>query len=398
MSKPAERFGTRCVHAGQAPEPVTGAVTTPVFMTSTYVQQAPGRHSGYEYARLQNPTREASEAQIADLEGGRHGIAFSSGLAAIECVAKTVAAGGHIVSEENTYGGTTRLFRQVLARIGIEVTLVDARDLDAVAAAMRPDTRLVHLETPSNPLMRVADIEAVADLARARGALLSVDNTFASPFNQNPIALGAHIVVHSTTKYLGGHSDVLGGAAVVDDDELAENIHFVRKSTGPLPGPLDSWLVLRGARTLHLRMERHNRNGMRIAEYLESHPVVRRVHYPGLASHPEHELARRQMRGFSGMLAAELSASDANRLAGGTAIFRLAESLGGVESMLCIPALMTHASVPETLRERMGVTSGLVRFSAGIEDAEDLIEDIERALTRRSGRRTAADLQRSAPV
>lgn len=376
----AGRFDTLCVHAGQSPEPVTGAITTPIFQTSTYVQEGIGRHRGYEYARLQNPTREASEANIAALEGGRHGIAFSSGLAAIECLAKAVAGGGHIVSEENTYGGTTRMFRQVLARLGIEVTLVDARDPAAVEAAIRPQTRLIHLETPSNPLMRIADIEAVGAVARRHDALLCVDSTFASPSNQRPLALGADVAMHSTTKYLSGHSDVLGGILVVDDDALADELHFVRKSTGPVPGPMDSWLTLRGTRTLHLRMERHNHNGMLVAEFLESHPAVRAVHYPGLPVHPQHDLARRQMTGFSGMLSAELSRADAERMVERTRLFRLAESLGGVESMISIPSVMTHASVPEEARLHMGITNGLVRFSVGIEDGRDLVEDLAQAL------------------
>lgn len=376
------RFATRCVHAGQSPEAVTGAITTPVFLTSTYVQEGLGRHKGYEYARLQNPTREASEANVAALEGGRHGIAFSSGLAAFECLAKTVAPGGHIVSEENTYGGTTRMFMEVFSRLGITFTLVDTRDPDVVRGALRPETRLVLLETPSNPLMRITDIEAVARITREHGALLCVDNTFASPFNQNPLALGADAVVHSTTKYLGGHSDILGGMLVVDDDDLAAELHFVRKSTGPIPGPLDSWLTLRGTKTLHLRMTRHNENAMLVAEFLAGHPAVRAVHYPGLASHPEHELAHRQMRGFSGMLSLDLSTDDARRLAEGTRLFRLAESLGGVESMICVPSLMTHAAVPEELRLRMGITDGLVRLSVGIEDGRDLIEDLADALRR----------------
>ena len=381
LSDPTDRFGTRCVHAGQSPEAVTGAITTPVFQTSTYVQEGLGRHKGYEYARLQNPTREATEANIASLEEGAHGIAFSSGLAAIECLAKVVAAGGHIVSEENLYGGTTRMFTQVLDRLGIEVTLVDSRDLGALQRAIRPGaTRLVHLETPTNPLMRITDIAAVADISRAAGAILCADNTFASPYNQKPLTLGADVVVHSTTKYLNGHSDVLGGILVLDDDALAEEIHFVRKSTGPIPGPMDSWLTLRGTKTLHLRMARHNENGMRIATFLQTHPAIRTVHYPGLASHPQHALASRQMTGFTGMVSAELAEDDAKRLAEGTRLFRLAESLGGVESMICVPALMTHASVPEPARRRMGITNGLVRLSAGIEDAADLVEDLTRAL------------------
>ena len=383
MSDPRDRFDTRCVHAGQAPEAVTGAITTPVFQTSTYVQDGVGRHKGYEYARLQNPTREAAEANIAALEGGAHGIAFASGLAAIECLVKVVAAGGHIVSEENLYGGAVRMFTQVLNRLAIEVTLVDTRDPGAVRRAIRPgETRLVYLETPTNPLMRVTDIAAAAHIAHGAGALLCVDNTFASPYNQRPLELGADVVVHSTTKYLNGHSDVLGGILVLDDGALAEEVHFVRKSTGPVPGPMDSWLTLRGTKTLHLRMPRHNENGMRVAEFLQDHPAVRTVHYPGLPSHPDHALAGRQMRGFSGMLSAELADDDAKRLAEGTRIFRLAESLGGVESMVCIPSLMTHASVPEPERLRMGITDGLVRFSVGIENGADLVEDLDRALRR----------------
>ena len=376
------RFATRCVHAGQSPEPVTGAITTPLFQTSTYVQQGLGKHTGYEYARLQNPTREATEANIADLEAGGHGIAFSSGMAAIECLVKAVAAGGHIVSEENTYGGTTRMFTQVLDRLGIAVTLVDCRSAAAVRDAMRPETGLIHLETPSNPLMRITDIGAVAKIARDHDAVLCVDNTFASPYNQQPLTLGADVAMHSTTKYLNGHSDVLGGILVLDDDALAEEVHFVRKSTGPVPGPMDSWLTLRGTKTLHVRMERHNENGMRIAEFLEAHAMVRTVHYPGLVSHPQHHLAGSQMSGFSGMLSAEMEESDAKRLAERTRIFRLAESLGGVESMICVPSLMTHASVPEESRLRMGITNGLVRLSAGIEDWRDLVEDLDRALRR----------------
>ena len=376
------RFATRCVHAGQSPEPVTGAITTPLFQTSTYVQRGLGKHTGYEYARLQNPTREATEANIAALEAGSHGIAFSSGMAAIECLVKTVAAGGHIVSEENTYGGTTRMFTQVLDRLGIDVTLVDCRSAAAVRDAMRPETGLIHLETPSNPLMRITDIGAVAKIARDHDAVLCVDNTFASPYNQQPLTLGADVSMHSTTKYLNGHSDVLGGILALNDEALAEEIHFVRKSTGPVPGPMDSWLTLRGTKTLHVRMERHNENGMRIAEFLEAHPMVRTVHYPGLASHPQHNLAGSQMAGFSGMLSAELEESDAKRLAERTGIFRLAESLGGVESMICIPSFMTHASVPEESRLRMGITNGLVRLSAGIEDWRDLVEDLDRALRR----------------
>ncbi|MDH3222989.1 MAG: aminotransferase class V-fold PLP-dependent enzyme, partial [Gemmatimonadota bacterium] len=261
MSDPKQRFGTRCIHAGQAPEETTGAITLPIFQTSTYVQEGIGRHKGYEYARLQNPTREASEANIASLEGGAHGIAFSSGLASIECLVKMFSAGDHIISEENTYGGTTRMFTRVLARLGLSFSFVDTRDLDAVRAAVSPTTRLIHIETPTNPLMRVSDVAALASVAREAGAILSVDNTFASPYNQRPLELGADVVMHSSTKYLNGHSDVLGGILVVNDDALAEELHFIRKSTGPIPGPMDSWLILRGTKTLEVRMERHNANG-----------------------------------------------------------------------------------------------------------------------------------------
>ena len=380
MTRPNVRFATRCIHAGQSPEPATGAITTPIFQTSTYVQDGLGRHRGYEYARLQNPTREATEANIASLEDGAHGIAFSSGLAAIECLAKVAASGAHVVSEENTYGGTTRMLTQVLNRLGMEVSLVDCRDLDAVRDAVRPNTGLVLAETPSNPLMRITDVAAVAEVAHRAGALLCVDNTFASPFNQNPLALGADVVVHSTTKYLNGHSDVLGGILVLDDDALAEELRFVRKSTGPVPGPMDSWLTLRGTKTLHVRMERHNENGLAIARFLETLPAVQAVHYPGLPSHPQHELAKRQMRGFSGMVSADFAPETAKRLVEGTRLFRLAESLGGVESMISVPAVMTHASVPEERRLRMGIGNGLVRFSVGIEDEGDLTRDLEQAL------------------
>lgn len=396
MPDPTDRFDTRCVHAGQSPEAATGAITTPVFQTSTYVQEGVGRHRGYEYARLQNPTREAAEANIAALEGGAHGIAFASGLAAIECLVKVVAAGGHVVSEENLYGGAVRMFTRVLDRLGIEVTLVDTRDPAAVRRAVRPgETRLVYVETPTNPLMRVTDIAAAARIAHGADALLCVDNTFASPYNQRPLELGADVVAHSTTKYLNGHSDVLGGILVLDDGALAEEVHFVRKSTGPVPGPMDSWLTLRGTKTLHLRMPRHNENGMRVAEFLQGHPAVRAVHYPGLPSHPDHALAGRQMTGFSGMLSAKLADDDAKRLAEGTRIFRLAESLGGVESMVCIPSLMTHASVPEPERIRMGITDGLVRFSVGVEDGADLVEDLDRALRRGHPSGTAARTRHS---
>ncbi|HEY8484110.1 MAG TPA: cystathionine gamma-synthase [Longimicrobiales bacterium] len=384
MSDHELRFGTLAVHAGQEPDPTTGAVMPPVYQTSTYVQEALGKpRRGYEYARVQNPTREALEANIATLEGGRHGIAFASGLAAIEAIVKRLSAGDHIVYEENVYGGTHRMFAQVLSRFSLEFTAVDTRDPEAVRRAIRPNTRLILLETPTNPMMRLTDLRAVAGIAREAGVLLAVDNTFATPYNQRPLELGADIVVHSTTKYLNGHSDVVGGIVVTNDDQVAADLRFLQKATGAIPGPWDCWLVLRGTKTLHLRMEAHNRNGQQIAEFLERHPKVERVYYPGLPSHPQHELARRQMRGFTGMISIELGSLErARKLVEGTRIFALGESLGGVESLIGHPAIMTHASVPRERREAMGITDGLVRLSVGIEDVNDLIEDLDQALAR----------------
>ena len=377
------RFGTRVIHAGQSPEPVTGAIMPPIFQTSTYVQPELGRHTGYEYARVQNPTREAWERSAADLEGGTTGIAFSSGLSAIETAVLTLSAGDHVVTEENTYGGTTRMFNHVLKRLGLEFTYIDSRNADNIRTAMRPNTKLVHVETPSNPLMRVCDLVAAAEIAHAGGARLMVDNTFASPYNQRPLEVGADFVAHSTTKYLGGHSDVIGGMLVVADEELAEELLFIRKSTGPVPGPMDCWLCLRGVKTLDVRMERHNTNGQAVAEYLEAHPAVTRVHYPGLPSHPQHELAARQMSGFSGMVSFELGTPGAVKtVVESLEIFLLAESLGGVESMSNVPSLMTHASVPPDRREVMGITDSLIRLSVGIEHPDDLIEDLAQALDR----------------
>jgi cystathionine beta-lyase/cystathionine gamma-synthase len=379
----ASRFATRAVHGGQSPEPVTGAIMPPIFQTSTYVQPAIAEplEGIYDYARVANPTREALERNLAALESGAHGIAFSSGLSAIEAVIKRLSAGDHIVSEENTYGGTTRMFTRVLAKLGLEFTFVDSRDPDAIAAAMRPETRLVHVETPTNPMMRLCDIRAVAEVAHAGGALLMVDNTFASPFNQRPLELGADVAMHSTTKYLNGHSDIIGGALVVRDDDLAEEIRFVRKSSGAVPGPMDAWLCLRGTKTLHLRMAAHNANGMAVARHLEAHPRVDRVLYPGLPSHPQHELARSQMDGFTGMISVDVGSLERARgLVEHTRIFQLAESLGGVESLISVPSLMTHASVPKPMRERAGVTDGLVRLSVGIEALDDLLADLDQAL------------------
>ncbi len=377
------RFGTLAVHAGVSPEPTTGAIMTPIFQTSTYVQQAVGEplKGSYDYGRTANPTREALEASIAALENGSRGIAFSSGLAAIEAIVKRLSAGDHVVSEENTYGGTTRMFNHVLSRFGIEFSYVDTRDSGAIAQALRPNTKLVHVETPTNPMMRLCDLREAADLAHDAGALLSVDNTFASPYNQRPLEIGADFVVHSSTKYINGHSDVIGGLVAVREEELAEELFFIRKSSGAVPGPMDCWLTLRGIKTLHLRILRHNENGLAVARYLEDHPAVDRVLYPGLESHPQHELAARQMTGFTGMVSVDVGTLErAKTMTEQLRVFALAESLGGVESLISVPALMTHASVPQDRREAMGITPGLVRLSLGIEDQADLLEDLERVL------------------
>ncbi|HEU0012164.1 MAG TPA: cystathionine gamma-synthase [Longimicrobium sp.] len=375
-------FGTLAVHAGQRPEPATGAIMTPVFQTSTYVQPELGRHLGYEYARTQNPTREALERNVAALEGGAHGIAFASGLAAHDTMIKMFSAGDHVVCGEGVYGGTFRLFSRVIARMGLEFTFVDSSSLDEIRDAVRPGkTKLVHVETPTNPMMRLTDIAAAAEIAHGAGAWLSVDNTFASPYNQQPLALGADIVLHSTTKYVNGHSDMVGGLFVTGSDEIHEQMRFLQNAAGAIPGPWDCWLALRGTKTLHLRMAAHNANGLRVAEWLEAHPRIERVYYPGLPSHPQHELARRQMKGFTGMISVETgSLENAKRLANGTRIFSLAESLGGVESLIGHPAMMTHASVPVDRRQLMGISDGLIRLSCGVEDADDLIADLEQAL------------------
>jgi cystathionine gamma-lyase len=375
-------LGTLAVHAGQAPEPVTGAIMPPVFQTSTYVQPELGRHLGYEYARTHNPTREAYERNVAALENGTHGIAFASGLAATDTMVKLLSAGDHVVCGEGVYGGTYRLFKQVIERLGIEFSFVES-DAGAIRAAVKPNTKLIHLETPTNPMMRLTDITAAAQVAKEAGAWLSVDNTFASPYNQRPLELGADIVLHSVTKYVNGHSDMVGGMIVLRSDELHERLRFLQNAAGGVPGPWDCWLALRGTKTLHLRMQAHNANGQRIAEWLDAHPRVEKVYYPGLPSHPQHELARRQMRGFTGMISLELgSLENAGRFANATRLFSLAESLGGVESLIGHPAMMTHASIPRDRRYAMGLTDGLVRLSCGIEDADDLIADLEQALAK----------------
>ncbi|MGH7700233.1 MAG: cystathionine gamma-synthase [Gemmatimonadales bacterium] len=375
------RLGTRAVHAGQVPDPLAGAVMPPIYQTSTYVQDGLGRHKGYEYARTRNPTREALERNVAALEGGRHGFAFASGLAALDAAMKLLSAGDHVVSGENVYGGTHRQMTHIWARLGLTFTFVDGGDTAAVAAAVTPRTRMVYAESPTNPMLRLCDLAATGEIARRANALFVVDNTFATPVFQRPLELGADVVLHSTTKYLNGHSDMVGGMLVLNDDALAERIGFVQNSSGAVPGPFDCWLCLRGIRTLALRMRQHDAGGRRLAEWLARHPRVRQVYYPGLPSHPQHELACRQMQGFGGMIAIELGdAAYARRVVERTKLFSLAESLGGVESLIGHPASMTHASVPPDMRRRMGLSDSLVRLSVGIEDAEDLIADLEQAL------------------
>ena len=372
-------FETLAIHSGQEPEPTTGAVVVPIFQTSTFVQEAVGKHKGYEYARTGNPTRAALETCLASLEGGRWGLAFASGMAASDAVAHLLARGDHVVMGDDVYGGTYRLFARVFDRAGIDFAAVDMRRLDAVRKAMRSATKLVWIETPSNPLLKVLDIAAIVEIAHRGGALALADNTFASPYLQQPLKLGADLVLHSTTKYLGGHSDVVGGALAGNDPELRERIAFVQNAAGGVPGPLDAWLVLRGAKTLALRMERHSLNAQAVAEWLTEHPKVACVNYPGLPTHPQHELARKQMRLFGGMLSFELKAGEAaaKRMAARTKLFALGESLGGVESLIEVPLAMTHGSVRGT---KLAPPAGLVRLSVGIETVEDLIADLAQAL------------------
>nr|WP_210308515.1 cystathionine gamma-synthase [Prosthecomicrobium pneumaticum] len=376
-------FDTRTIHGGQSHDPLTGAVMVPIYATSTYAQESPGVHKGFEYARSQNPTRFAFERAIADLESGEAGFAFASGLAAISTVLELLDAGAHIVATDDLYGGTFRLLERVRKRsAGLSVSFADFTDLAAVEAAIRPETRLLWVESPTNPMLRIIDLEAIADLARRRGLLTVADNTFASPYVQRPLELGIDIVVHSTTKYLNGHSDMVGGAAVVRDAALAEKLKFLQNAIGAISGPFDSFLALRGLKTLALRMERHSRNGLAIARWLEGRRDVRRVLHPGLESHPQHALAKRQMRAFGGMITVELDRDLAatKRFLERVRIFALAESLGGVESLIEHPATMTHASIPAETRRAIGISDSLVRISAGIEAEEDLIADLEQAL------------------
>ncbi len=376
-------FATDAIHVGQEPDTATGAIIVPIYQTSTYVQEEVGKHKGYEYSRTSNPTRAALERNLARLEGGKFGYAFASGMAAINAVMTLFKAGDHIISAHNLYGGTFRLFERVLKDFGLNFSYVDTSRLEQVESAFRPETRMLYIETPTNPLMEITDIAAAAALAHRHGALLAVDNTFMSPYFQRPLALGADIVIHSTTKYLNGHSDGVGGAAILNDAPLAERLKFIQNAAGAVLGPMDSWLILRGVKTLAVRMKQHNENGMAVAEFLARHPKVKRVHYPGLASHPQHALAKKQMTGFGGMISFETgSLENAKTVLKSVRLCSLAESLGGVETLISHPASMTHASVPAEVRQRLGITDGLVRISVGIEDAEDLIADLDQALAR----------------
>ena len=374
-------FATRAVHAGHTPDPLSGAVMTPIYQTSTYIQEGLGRHKGYEYARTQNPTRAALERCVASLEGAQHGFAFASGLAALDSILKLLVAGDHVVAGENLYGGSHRLMEQVYQGLGLRFSFVDMRDPERVAAAVTPATRLVYAETPTNPMMFLADLAAIGHITQARGLLFAVDNTFATPCFQRPLEHGADIVLHSSTKYLNGHSDMVGGILVTSRDDLAERIGFLQNAAGAVPGPMDCWLCLRGIKTLPLRMRQHNLAGREVAAWLVQHPKVQKVYYPGLPNHPQHALARRQMQGFGGMISLELGdVAVARRVVERTRIFALAESLGGVESLIGHPASMTHAAVPIVLRQAMGLTDSLVRLSCGVEDPDDLIADLAHAL------------------
>ena len=375
------RLSTVCIHAGQEPDPSTGAIITPIFQTSTYVQDELGRHKGYEYARTQNPTRFALENNVAAIEGGKSAYAFASGMAAIGAIATLLQSGDHVVVTDNTYGGTFRLFDKVLTKYRLSFSYVDTSRPELIERAITPQTKMLFIETPTNPVLRLTDIARAAAIAHGRNVRLVVDNTFASPCVQRPIEMGADLVVHSTTKYLNGHSDSVGGIVVANRDDDIEWLKFIQNVEGAILGPFDSWLVLRGTKTLAVRMAQHNANGLAIAEFLASHPGIEQVIYPGLPSHPQHELARRQMRGFGGMVTFDAGTFDAaRRVCNRVKLMALAESLGGVETLISHPATMTHASVPPERRAAIGLTDSMVRISAGIEDAQDLIEDLEQAL------------------
>ena len=383
---PSDKFATRAIHAGQHPDPATGAIMTPIYQTSTFVQKSPGQFiEDYDYSRAANPTRTALEQNLASLEGGKHGLVYASGVAATGAVIHLLSAGDHVLLCDDVYGGTNRLFHRVFQQLGIEISLVDMTDEAALAAAFKPNTRLVWLETPTNPTLKIVDIEAVARASKAHNAILAVDNTFASPVLQNPLALGADIVCHSLTKYIGGHSDCIGGALITNDTELHNKLKFLQLSEGAVPGINECFLMLRSTKTLQIRVQRHSENAMAIAKHLDAHPGVEKVIYPGLPSHPQHELANRQMlveNGYGGMITIYLTGGldAAKRMLEKTRLFSLAESLGGVESLIEHPAIMTHASVPPEQRKTLGISDSLVRLSVGIEDVEDLIADLDQSL------------------
>ncbi len=377
------KIATRFIHAGAEPDPSTGAIMTPIYQTSTYVQEAPGKNKGYEYARSQNPTRKALEDAYAIIENAKFALAFSSGVAATDSVIKLLNPGDEVIAANDMYGGSYRLFTKVWERFGIKFIYVNTSDAVNVQAAVTANTKLIWIETPTNPLMNISDIEAIASIAKAAGALLCVDNTFASPYLQNPLDHGADIIMHSATKYLGGHSDVIQGALMMNDGELREKLYFIQKSCGAVPGPMDCFLVLRGIKTLHVRMKQHCENGEKIAHWLRNNPKVSKVYWPGFEDSPGHAIAKKQMRGFGGMISFELkddSVEAANKVLSGTHLFSLAESLGGVESLINHPAVMTHASIPREERIRNGLTDSLIRLSVGIEDADDLIDDLNNAI------------------
>ena len=376
------KFSTRAIHAGQEPDPTTGSVMTPIYQTSTYAQAGLGEHKGFEYSRTGNPTRAALEACMASLEEGTYGLAFASGMAAETAILSLVSAGDHIVSCDDTYGGTYRIFERVMRRYNVEASYVAASNVAAYEKAIRPHTKMIWLETPTNPLLGLIDIQSVAALAHQKNLLVVVDNTFASPYFQQPLKLGADIVVHSTTKYINGHSDIIGGALVTSNEEVYQAIKFYQNAAGGVPGPFDSWLTLRGIKTLAVRMRQHEANALAVARFLHEHPRVEKVYYPGLPSHPDHELAKRQMSGFGGMVSFQFKGTyaDVAQMVRRFRVFALAESLGGIESLVCHPASMTHGSIPREIREARGLTDTLLRLSVGIEDIEDILSDLEQAL------------------
>ena len=383
MSQSSHKQGTKFIHAGTVPDPSTGAIMTPIYQTSTYVQEAPGVNKGFEYARSQNPTRKALEEALATIENGKHGLAFSSGVAATDAVVKLLSPGDEVIAGNDMYGGTYRLFSKIFEKFGIKFLYVDQSDIKNIRAAVTPKTKLIWVETPTNPLMNITDIHGAAKIAKAAGALLCVDNTFATPYFQNPLDLGADIVMHSSTKYLGGHSDVIQGALIMNDDSLREQLYFIQKSCGAVPGPMDCFLVLRGIKTLHVRMKQHNENGFVVAHFLRKHPKVDKVYWCGFADHPNYDIAKIQMRGFGGMMSFTLkddSIEAAKKVLSSTKLFALAESLGGVESLINHPSSMTHASIPREERIKNGLSDGLIRLSVGIEDADDLVEDLKQAI------------------